>query len=151
MGAGVPVTRLKWHYRTAHESLIAFSTVSFYDSDLYTFPSVETGSDTYGLSFEYVEDGVYEGKGLNIAEARRVVDAVVRHAKERSHESLGVGTFNMRQQLAIQDELELRRREDPSIEPFFSRGAGEPFFVKNLDVRQGPRWPAEVQLRTDQR
>lgn len=137
MGAGVPVTRLKWHYRSAHESLIAFSNVSFYDSDLYTFPSVETNSETYGLSFEYVEDGVYEGKGLNMAEARRVVDAVVRHAKERPHESLGVGTFNMRQQLAIQDELELRRREDPSIEPFFSRGAGEPFFVKNLENIQG--------------
>jgi very-short-patch-repair endonuclease len=137
MGAGVPVTRLKWHYRSAHESLISFSNVSFYDADLYTFPSVDTSSDTKGLSFEYIADGVYEGKGLNMAEARRVVDAVVRHAKERPYESLGVGTFNMRQQLAILDELELRRREDPSIEPFFSRGAGEPFFVKNLENIQG--------------
>jgi len=137
MGAGVPVTRLKWHYRSAHESLITFSNVSFYDSDLYTFPSVDTGSDTSGLSFEYVQDGVYEGKGLNMAEARRVADAVVRHAKERPHESLGVGTFNLRQQLAIQDELELRRREDPSIEPFFSRGSSDPFFVKNLENIQG--------------
>ncbi len=137
MGAGVPVTRLKWHYRSAHESLITFSNVSFYDADLYTFPSVETGSDTSGLSFELVEDGVYEGKGLNMAEARRVVDAVVRHAKERPHESLGVGTFNLRQQLAILDELELRRRQDPSIEPFFSRDAAEPFFVKNLENIQG--------------
>lgn len=137
MGAGVPVTRLKWHYRSAHESLITFSNVSFYDADLYTFPSVETHSETSGLSFEYVEDGVYEGKGLNMAEARRVVDAVVRHAKERPHESLGVGTFNLRQQLAILDELELRRRQDPSVEPFFSRGSAEPFFVKNLENIQG--------------
>src|SRR5205085_10936067 len=59
MGAGVPVTRLKWHYRSAHESLINFSNVSFYDADLYTFPSVETNSDTVGLSFELVRDGVY--------------------------------------------------------------------------------------------
>jgi very-short-patch-repair endonuclease len=137
MGAGVPVTRLKWHYRSAHESLITFSNVSFYDADLYTFPSVETGSDASGLSFELVEDGVYEGKGLNMAEARRVVDAVVRHAKERPHESLGVGTFNLRQQLAILDELELRRRQDPSIEPFFARDEAEPFFVKNLENIQG--------------
>ncbi|HEU4584223.1 MAG TPA: DUF3320 domain-containing protein, partial [Gemmatimonadaceae bacterium] len=137
MGAGVPVTRLKWHYRSAHESLITFSNVSFYDADLYTFPSVETGSERSGLSFEYVEDGVYEGKGLNMAEARRVVDAVVRHAKERPHESLGVGTFNLRQQLAILDELELRRRQDPSIEPFFARDTAEPFFVKNLENIQG--------------
>jgi len=137
MGAGLPVTRLKWHYRSAHESLITFSNVSFYDSDLYTFPSVETGAEHAGLSFEYVADGVYEGKGLNMAEARRVVDAVIEHAKARPHESLGVGTFNMRQQLAILDELELRRRQDPNLEPFFARGQNEDFFVKNLENIQG--------------
>jgi very-short-patch-repair endonuclease len=43
----------------------------------------------------------------------------------------------MRQQLAILDELEVRRREDPTIEPFFSRAAAEPFFVKNLENIQG--------------
>lgn len=137
MGVGVPVTRLKWHYRSAHESLITFSNVSFYDSDLYTFPSVETGVGEYGLQFDYVPDGVYEGKGLNMAEARRVVDAIVEHVKAHPHESLGVGTFNMRQQLAIQDELELRRRQDPSIETFFDKGRTEPFFVKNLENIQG--------------
>jgi very-short-patch-repair endonuclease len=137
MGAGVPVTRLKWHYRSAHESLITFSNVSFYDADLYTFPSVDTGTGEYGLTFEHVADGVYEGKGLNMAEARRVVDAVVDHIKTRSEESLGVGTFNMRQQIAIQDELELRRRQDPSIESFFGNGRAEPFFVKNLENIQG--------------
>lgn len=137
MGMGVPVTRLRWHYRSAHESLIEFSNVSFYESDLYTFPSVETGREHMGLSFEHVGDGVYEGKGLNAAEARRVADAVVRHAKERPQESLGVGTFNVRQQLAILDELELRRRQDPTIEPFFARGHGENFFVKNLENVQG--------------
>ncbi len=43
----------------------------------------------------------------------------------------------MRQQLGIQDELEKRRRDDPSIEPFFSRGLEEPLFVKNLENIQG--------------
>lgn len=145
MGAGVPMSRLKWHYRSAHESLISFSNVQFYESDLYTFPSVETGNDTFGLQFEYVADGVYEGKGLNAAEARRVAAEVVRFAKEQLErrslgeptQSLGVGTFNLRQQLAILDELEQRRRDDPSIEPFFDRGSAEPFFVKNLENIQG--------------
>jgi very-short-patch-repair endonuclease len=145
MGAGVPMSRLKWHYRSAHESLISFSNVQFYESDLYTFPSVETGNETYGLQFEYLPDGVYEGKGLNAVEARRVADEIVRFAKEQLErralseptQSLGVGTFNMRQQLAILDELEQRRRADPSIEPFFDRGTVEPFFVKNLENIQG--------------
>lgn len=145
MGAGVPMSRLKWHYRSAHESLISFSNVQFYESDLYTFPSVETGNETNGLQFEYLPNGVYEGKGLNAVEARRVADEVVRFAKAQigrrtlgeSTQSLGVGTFNLRQQLAILDELELRRRDDPSIEPFFDRGIAEPFFVKNLENIQG--------------
>ncbi|MBV8856257.1 MAG: DUF4011 domain-containing protein [Acidobacteria bacterium] len=144
-GSGAPMTRLKWHYRSAHESLINFSNVSFYDSDLYTFPSVETDSQHAGLSFEYVADGVYEGKGLNLKEARRVADAVMRFAKEQAagkgrggpELSLGVGTFNLRQQLAVQDELEVRRRQDPSVEWFFARARREPFFVKNLENIQG--------------
>lgn len=137
MSSGVPSSRLKWHYRSSHESLITFSNVSFYDSDLYTFPSVETDAYDSGLHFEFVPEGVYEGKGLNMAEARRVADAVVEHAKKNPNLSLGVGTFNLRQQLAIEDELELRRREDPSLEPFFDRSKDEPFFVKNLENIQG--------------
>lgn len=144
MGAGTPMSRLKWHYRSAHESLIHFSNVSFYDADLYTFPSPDTVVTGGGLQFEFV-NGVYEGKGLNIIEARRVADEVVRFARDQSErrahgesvQSLGVGTFNMRQQLAIQDELEQRRRENPDIEEFFSRAAAEPFFVKNLENIQG--------------
>ncbi len=145
MAAGAAQSRLKWHYRSAHESLITFSNVSFYDAELYTFPSIETGTDRNGLQFEFIENGVYEGKGLNQIEARRVADAVVLFAKEQldRHErgerkqSLGVGTFNLRQQLAIQDELEQRRRDEPRIDPFFTRGIHEPFFVKNLENIQG--------------
>ena len=145
MGAGVPMSRLRWHYRSAHESLISFSNVAFYDADLFTFPSTETNTSANGLRFEFVEGGVYEGKGLNSAEARRVADEVVafaqtqlaRQARGEPTESLCVGTFNLRQQLAVQDELERRRRDDPSIEPFFDRSLPEPFFVKNLENIQG--------------
>ena len=144
MGAGVPMSRLRWHYRSAHESLISFSNVAFYDADLFTFPSTETASAT-GLRFEFVDCGVYEGKGLNSVEARHVADAVVAFAREQlarrsrgeAIESLGVGTFNLRQQLAVQDEIEVRRRDDPSLEPFFDRSLPEPFFVKNLENIQG--------------
>lgn len=145
MGAGMPMSRLRWHYRSAHESLITFSNVSFYEADLHTFPSVETGTTSAGLQFHFVDGGVYEGKGLNIVEARRVADEVVKFAREQLQrkargeptETLGVGTFNQRQQIAVQDELELRRRRDPSIEPFFDGGLPDPFFVKNLENIQG--------------
>lgn len=144
MGAGMPMSRLKWHYRSAHESLINFSNVSFYDSNLYTFPSVETGIARGGLQFEFVP-GVYEGKGINPIEAKRVADAVAKFARLQAErraqgepvQSLGVGTFNLRQQLTIMDELEVLRRSDPGLEPFFDLGGPEPFFVKNLENIQG--------------
>ncbi|MGB7070543.1 MAG: DUF3320 domain-containing protein [Pyrinomonadaceae bacterium] len=135
--SGVPSSRLKWHYRSAHESLITFSNVSFYDADLHTFPSNETEAYDSGLQFEYVAEGIYEGKGLNLVEARCVADAVVEHARVNPDATLGVGTFNLRQQIAIQDELESRRRNDPRLEPFFDRSKREPFFVKNLENIQG--------------
>jgi len=145
MGAAVPMCRLKWHYRSAHESLISFSNVNFYDSDLHTFPSVITSTDSAGIQFHFVVGGVYEGKGINLVEARRIADEVVAFAKLQLERiaagqtplSLGVGTLNLRQQMAILDELEVRRRADPSIEPFFDRTGHEPFFVKNLENIQG--------------
>jgi very-short-patch-repair endonuclease len=145
MGAAVPMSRLKWHYRSAHESLVTFSNINFYDAQLHTFPSIATGTDDSGLQFQFVEGGTYEGKGINLVEARRVADDVVEFAKlqlqaraagQTSH-SLGVGTLNLRQQMAILDELEIRRRNGPAIEPFFDRSGPEPFFVKNLENIQG--------------
>ncbi len=56
MGAGVPMSRLGGTTE-AHESLINFSNISFYDADLYTFPSVESGTDG-GLQFGLVADGI---------------------------------------------------------------------------------------------
>ncbi|MBX6364810.1 MAG: DUF3320 domain-containing protein, partial [Gemmatimonadetes bacterium] len=136
LGAGLPTSRLRWHYRSQHESLIAFSNVSFY-GDLHTFPSADTDTRSRGLRFEFVEGGVYEGSGLNLVEARRVADAVVDHIRRTPHLTLGVGTFNLRQQMAIQDELEARRRADPSLEPFFAPRDEGGFFVKNLENIQG--------------
>ena len=37
--------RLRWHYRSQHESLIAFSNQSFYDSNLVLFPSPRKTDD----------------------------------------------------------------------------------------------------------
>ena len=137
MGAGIPMSRLRWHYRSAHESLITFSNVSFYDADLHTFPSVETSRDRLGVQLELVAEGVYQGQGLNLPEARRVAEAVMAFAREGSGKSLGVGTFSLRQQLAVLDEVERLRREDATCEPFFDRSRDEPFFVKNLENIQG--------------
>lgn len=51
--------------------------------------------------------------------------------------TLGVVAFSTAQRQAIQDALEVRRRQHPETEAFFNRHAHEPFFVKNLENVQG--------------
>lgn len=136
IAAAFPVRKLKWHYRSRHESLIAFSNKNFYDSELLTFPGPDTSVAERGLTFEFVA-GTYEGAGVNPIEASAIADAVCHHARTTPHLSLGVGTFNVKQMILIKDEIDRRRREDPSLELFFAKkGEGE-FFVKNLETIQG--------------
>jgi very-short-patch-repair endonuclease len=137
LSAGLHQQHLQWHYRSAHERLIQFSNEMFYGDNLLVFPAAQYDGPDLGVQFEYVADGIYEGAGLNQVEARRVAAAVVEHFKTASGLSLGVGTFNMRQQNAILDEIERFRREDSSLEEYFSRERHEPFFVKNLENIQG--------------
>src|SRR5690606_32927932 len=56
--ARLPTVPLKWHYRSRHESLIAFSNHWYYNDSLITFPSPVT-EDT-AVRFHFVPDGVYE-------------------------------------------------------------------------------------------
>ncbi len=135
----LPAQRLKWHYRSRHESLIAFSNTHFYDGGLVTFPSAHTDRAEYGLSMVYHGEDVYDrgGTQTNRDQARRIAHAVFDHARQRGDVTLGVGAFSRAQQLAILDEVEKLRREDNSVEAFFDRDRPEPFFVKNLESIQG--------------
>ena len=59
------------------------------------------------------------------------------HARNRPHLTLGVAAFSVAQMQAIEDQLEILRRADPSCEGFFADHPHEPFFVKNLENVQG--------------
>jgi very-short-patch-repair endonuclease len=134
-------TTLRWHYRSQHDSLIAFSNTEFYKNDLRVFPSPQFETGRIGLSFKHVPNGVYlRGKGqFNREEAQAVAEAVLAHARKTPHKSLGVGAFGAKQQDAIQDAVEQLRRTagDAAREGFFDRDEAEPFFVKNLETIQG--------------
>jgi len=133
-----PIRRLRWHYRSRHESLISFSNAEFYEGDLVVFPSPAPLSDDLGVRFELVEDGVYAA-GRNEAEARRVVDAIVRHLKERSQLSVGVATMNFKQRDLIDEQLQRRAKDDEDLRKALeaSLSGHEPLFVKNLENVQG--------------
>ncbi len=136
---GLPNRMLRWHYRSRHESLIAVSNRQFYDDRLFIVPSPMQSGGPLGLKFRFVANGCYDrgGSRTNRNEAIAVAEAVMEHAKVHPHLSLGVATFSTAQRDAILDELEVRRKADPSVEGFFANSGPEPFFVKSLENVQG--------------
>jgi Superfamily I DNA and RNA helicases and helicase subunits len=134
----IPQEHLRWHYRSKHESLIAFSNYQYYNNSLYTFPSPD---DLTSMVRLYQIDGVYDrGKSKqNRAEADAIVAEVVQRLRdpELSKLSIGVVTFSQVQQRLIEDMLDEQVRQDPELESFFSEDVTEPVFVKNLENVQG--------------
>ena len=137
--AVMPQRQLKWHYRSEHESLIAFSNCTFYDYSLITFPSWLQEDEGFGVKFVHVPDGVYDrgGRRDNVREAEKVVSLVEEHLRRNPSQSIGVVTFNLAQADAIENHLEQFRRQKPELERYFATDRPEKFFVKNLESVQG--------------
>ena len=83
-------------------------------------PVAERGSE--GLILRRVA-GAYDrgGKRNNLIEAEAVANAVATHARTSPIVSLGVATFSSAQRDAIEDLLEIRRRNDEALELAIAR------------------------------
>jgi hypothetical protein len=140
LAAGVPMHSLSWHYRSRHESLIAFSNHRYYDGGLVTFPAPVTRASA--VEWRRV-DGLYaRGKGrVNPIEAQALVDEAVRRLTDPAFiaagRTLGIITLNADQQRLVEDLLDKARRQHPEIEPHFGEDRTEPVVVKNLETVQG--------------
>ncbi len=137
---GMPNQRLKWHYRSRREPLIAFSNRHFYDGELVTFPSVYDARGD-GVRHELVPEGRWSDS-KNLKEAERIVEMIVDHVKNRPDKSLGVIALNQSQQRTIEDTLYDLRRQRPEIDSLFNGGnyfgcVEERLFIKNLENVQG--------------
>jgi very-short-patch-repair endonuclease len=133
-----PVRRLRWHYRSRHHSLIAFSNREFYGDDLVIFPTAFDEHPELGVKYHPVLTGVFDSR-RNAPEADTVVRAVLAHMRQHPAESLGVVALNLEQRDLIEELLDSKLRTDPfalKYQETMSNGA-EPFFVKNLENVQG--------------
>jgi hypothetical protein len=139
LGIGLPAKTLRWHYRSKHEELIAFSNNHFYDDTLITFPSAIAKHETLGVKLIHVSDGVYDrgGRRDNLKEAEVVADLVFEHFQKHPKKTLGVVTFSIAQMDAVEEAIERRRRQQTEYELFFKEDRLEGFFVKNLENVQG--------------
>lgn len=130
-----PARRLKWHYRSRHESLIAFSNSHFYDNSLTIFPSP---NNQFAVEYRYVESGAYRS-GANVPEAMTVAEAAVEFMRCNPHLSLGIVTLNQKQQELLLDEVDRLCAIHPELDQYRTdrENTLEPFFVKNLENVQG--------------
>ena len=134
---GIPSLQLQWHYRSRHESLIAFSNNEYYDGRLITFPSADDRQ--MKVNFVFVE-GTYDkgGRRSNRAEAKAIVDEIVRRLRDEKlrRQSIGVVAFSVAQQNLVEDVLNDALEADRQLADW-ADAMYEPIFVKNLENVQG--------------
>ena len=137
-----PARELRWHYRSRHESLIAFSNRKFYDDKLIVFPSPLDPDKAkrrppFGV-FNHFVGGKYKSS-LNLIEAQAVAEAAVAFMRDNPDSSLGVVTLNQPQQELLLGEIDRLVARDHRAAKY--REKWEPtleyFFVKNLENVQG--------------
>ena len=123
----LPARSLKFHYRSRHAKLIAFSNSEFYQNELVVvpcFPDYEAITDTLLTNAQYQE-------GVNLQELQEVL----RILQDRIHQhatSLGIVTFSERQLEALL--VVLKQANQPKIWEYLENGK---LFLKTLEQVQG--------------
>ena len=128
--------RLRWHYRSRAESLIAFSNQTYYDGELATFPAPV--AEDQAVAYHPVESRAY-ASGRNAVEAEALVAYLVARLCDPAvgETTFGVVTFGTTQQTLILDLLEQARTQHPELDRHFDPDRDERVFVKNIENVQG--------------
>lgn len=137
LALSIPSRHLLWHYRSKHESLIAFSNAEYYENKLLTFPSPDNIESKVRLVYM---NGIYDkGKSRqNRQEAVAIVKEIERRLSDQTQQkkSIGVVTFSVVQQHLIEDLLSDLFILKPDLESI-ALECEEPLFIKNLENVQG--------------
>lgn len=121
--------QLKGHYRSKSLDLIDFSNQHFYNGNLMMLPDRRI-LNRNTPAIECIKlDGIWENN-CNPVEAKHITDLVFRLAADDPAKSIGIVTFNARQQELIQDLIEERSVELKTTLP-------PGILVKNIENVQG--------------
>ena len=134
-----PEKILQWHYRSKYEELINFSNHAFYNGYVQIAPNVTPFREPPGIEWRRVE-----GRWLNQSnevEAEEVVSQLKRILQQQPGKTVGVITFNSKQQSKVQDVIDKVVTEDEAFRTLYSelmaRDLDERLFVKNIENVQG--------------
>jgi AAA domain/Protein of unknown function (DUF4011)/REase_MTES_1575 len=161
--AVLPKTMLNWHYRSRHESLIAFCNRAFYQSKLHTIPgtfelpkaepkSIENLQDvaqfsvealSRPISFHHLAVAPYD-RQTNTKEAQYVALLLREVFRSNTGKSVGIVAFSQAQQSEIERALDVLAETDTDFRNFLDQeeereedGQFVGLFIKNLENVQG--------------
>lgn len=135
----LPSHLLEWHYRSKSEELINFSNHAYYGGSIQIAPNVHHLKDPASLQW-HKADGRWLNQ-RNTVEAKYVVQLLKDKLIENHTKSIGIITFNAKQQEAIVDEIDRLSEEDQEFAVIYDQVMGremdERVFVKNIENVQG--------------
>lgn len=121
--------QLNEHYRSKSLDLIHFSNVNFYGNRLKLLPDrKEVNRDTPGISYIKV-DGIWENN-INKIEAEKIAELLKELVHSQPEKTIGVVTFNAKQQLFLMDFLDDYAVSNNFLLP-------ESLIIKNIENVQG--------------
>ena len=141
LAISLPRHRLRYHYRSKHESLIEFSNRNFYHGDLYTFPSAKAGASS--IDFTLVRPKVAKAdSSLSNEELQALLTSfkTIYQSPETKTKSVGLICFNIKQADRISDAITRLLEQDRGLAAVVEeaeRKTGEPWFVKSIENVQG--------------
>jgi very-short-patch-repair endonuclease/DNA polymerase III delta prime subunit len=130
---------LQWHYRSQYEELINFSNHAFYHGHVQIAPNVTPFKEPPAIQWKKV-DGRWMNQ-CNEVEAIEVVDLLKKLLIERPGKTVGIITFNAKQQSKIQDIIDKQIQEDEEFNTLYAqqmaKDLDERVFIKNIENVQG--------------
>lgn len=134
---------ITYHYRSQNEELIDFSNMAFYEGKLQIAPNVSRN-----IKHKPIERVLVDGKWRdrkNLEEAKAVVELTKQILKTRkNNETIGIITFNVDQEIAIEDLFDKECFKDENFRSAYIKetnriedGEDMSMFVKNLENVQG--------------
>lgn len=136
-------SNLTYHYRSRSEELINFSNYAFYNKKLQIAPNISKNKRKVSIERIKVDGSWVNTK--NIVEAETVVKLLAKLLKDKSRtESIGIITFNLDQETAIEDAIDKMAQKDTEFRDALlleqnrkQNGEDISLFVKNLENVQG--------------
>nr|WP_275695499.1 AAA domain-containing protein [Fredinandcohnia sp. SECRCQ15] len=134
-----PSKMLQWHYRSKSEELINFSNHAYYNGSIQIAPNVEHLKNPAAIQWRKV-DGRWINQ-CNEVEAKEVVILLKELLVKDPNKSIGIITFNAKQQGIIEDYIEKLTENDIEFNTVYQQVMGkeldEQIFVKNIENVQG--------------